>query len=442
MASIGENTNLDKALLKENINKIDGLHSKVNEINYDLTIIVDGYEFKITELGKVTSTGEIANKLPENTPTTDAGTEVAIKDSWLTDTIRIVKTENGEEKEVTKVASVYAVSAGNGETVPVPYGFYYVGGNLKTGVVISDQESDKYGKGVEKGTDKTSHEYAPKLKGNQFVWIPCDIEGYKKYNWGGYSINSWDTSTNTAEKTQILKYGGFYVGRYEVGTSEVKFKNNLKIEDGIATSGWLNNAYIVSNTTEDSKPTSKANEIPYYSVNFETAKTMSERMYNTNSVHSGLLTGTQWDVMLNYISNEENKNISKASDENYYKDLKTDNGWGNTQDVSLNNCRGKYSSINGSVISQWKDNLEEKKIQSTWVILTTGSTEDVKKKNIYDVLGNLREATQEAVQSGYYMFRGGCILSNSSSAAACYREALPISDTGTPSGFRVALFIK
>ena len=35
---------------------------------------------------------------------------------------------------------------------------------------------DKY----EAGIDKTSHEYAVQLKGNQFVWIPCTIENYKK----------------------------------------------------------------------------------------------------------------------------------------------------------------------------------------------------------------------------------------------------------------------
>ena len=84
MSSIGTNGSINDDLLKENINNIEGLDKKVNEINYDLTIKVDGYEFKISRLGKVTSTGQAVGEPPENTPSTNAGTEVALKDSWST----------------------------------------------------------------------------------------------------------------------------------------------------------------------------------------------------------------------------------------------------------------------------------------------------------------------------------------------------------------------
>ena len=113
--------------------------------------------------------------------------------------------EKLEIKNVEKVATVYSVSVGDGKTVPVPKGFYYVGGSINTGVIISDNEADKYdGK-----TDKTTHEYATKLKGNQFVWIPCTIDEYTKIDFGMQNMASWDRETNTAEETQISKYGGF-----------------------------------------------------------------------------------------------------------------------------------------------------------------------------------------------------------------------------------------
>ena len=112
-----------------------------------------------------------------------------------------------ETEEISKVATVYPVSVGNGEIVPVPKGFYYVGGSINTGVIISDNEADKYDGKI----DKTTHEYATKLKGNQFVWIPCTIDEYTKIDFGMSNASSWDRETNSAEKEQIEKYGGFYV---------------------------------------------------------------------------------------------------------------------------------------------------------------------------------------------------------------------------------------
>ena len=52
------------------------------------------------------------------------------------------------------------------EYINVPEGFYYVGGTIDTGVVISDNKDD-----YNKGTD---YETTLKLKGNQYVWIPVD----------------------------------------------------------------------------------------------------------------------------------------------------------------------------------------------------------------------------------------------------------------------------
>ena len=50
------------------------------------------------------------------------------------------------------------------EGVPIPVGYYYVGGTKNTGVVISDKESDE-----NKGD---AHSVSATLVGNQFVWVP------------------------------------------------------------------------------------------------------------------------------------------------------------------------------------------------------------------------------------------------------------------------------
>ena len=470
MASYDENATLNKELLKDSLNKIDGINPKVTEVTWDLKVNVDGYEFTITEVGTVTCVGrKDQENLPENSKDNpqDAGTEVAVKDSWKTQTARHIKTNNGSEvTEVEKVSTVYAISVGNGETVPVPYDFYYVGGSIDTGVIISDNEADKYdGK-----TDKTTHEYATKLKGNQFVWIPCTINEYTKIDFGMQYMASWDRETNTAEEEQIEKYGGFYVGRYEAGIStldettntfkdSVTFNNSASlynpvgIQSGINNWGWQNYDYIargkvITDSNYQNKATGniveKANSIPYYHTDYYTAVEMSKRLYSNNSyVQSGLITGTQWDMMMKFLS-----------DSSDYSDMKSTQ-WGNYDNVSLSNLRGYYTNVNTSNAStdgfKSTEGFTTNSGTSSWVILTTGTTEQVLRKGLYDVAGNLWEWTQEAsylANLGYntsyntYSLRGGSFNGAYESNPACYRVSFCATATYTDYGFRPVLYIK
>ena len=470
MASYDENASLNKDLLKDSLNKIDGINPKVTEVTWDLKVNVDGYEFTITEYGTVTCLGRKEQEnLPENNKYNpqDAGTEVALKDSWKTQTARHVKTEDGSEvTEVEKVSTVYAISVGNGETVPVPYDFYYVGGSIDTGVIISDNEADKYdGK-----TDKTTHDYATKLKGNQFVWIPCTINEYTKIDFGMQNMASWDRETNTAEEEQIEKYGGFYVGRYEAGIStldettntfkdSVTFNNSASlynpvgIQSGINGWGWQNYDYIargkvITDSNYPNKVTGniveKANSIPYYHADYYTAVEMSKRLYSNNSyVQSGLITGTQWDMMMKFLSDSTN-----------YSDMKSTQ-WGNYDNVSLTNLRGYYTNVNSSNGStdgfKVASSLTTNSGTGSYVLLTTGSTEQVLRKGLYDVAGNLWEWTQEAsyvANLGYnttyntYNLRGGSFYYAFASGPACYRAYYSAPTSNTNIGFRPVLYIK
>ena len=371
-----------------------------------------------------------------------------------------------ETEEISKVATVYPVSVGNGETVPVPKGFYYVGGSINTGVIISDNEADKYDGKI----DKTTHEYATKLKGNQFVWIPCTIDEYTKIDFGMSNASSWDRETNSAEKEQIEKYGGFYVGRYEAGVStldeetdtfkdSVTFSNNASLFNsvtagtGINNWGWQNYDFIargkvITDSNYPNKATGniveKANSIPYYHADYYTAVEMSKRLYSNNSyVQSGLITGTQWDMMMKFLSDSSN-----------YSDMKSTQ-WGNYDNVSLTNLRGYYTNVNTSNAStdgfKSAEGFTTNSGTSSWVILTTGSTEQVLRKGLYDVAGNLWEWTQEAsyvANLGYnttyntYNLRGGSFYGAYASVPACYRVDGFAPSTGTGLGFRPVLYIK
>ncbi len=370
-----------------------------------------------------------------------------------------------ETEEISKVATVYPVSVGNGETVPVPKGFYYVGGSINTGIIISDNEADKYDGKI----DKTTHEYATKLKGNQFVWIPCTIDEYTKIDFGMSNASSWDRETNSAEKEQIEKYGGFYVGRYEAGVStldeetdtfkdSVTFSNNASLFNsvtagtGINNLGWQNYDFIargkvITDSNYSNKATGniveKANSIPYYHADYYTAVEMSKRLYsNSLYVQSGLITGTQWDMIMKFLS-----------DSSDYSDMKSTN-WGNYDNVSLTNLRGYYTnvSLNGST-DGFKNTSDVKTNEGTnsYVLLTTASTEQVLRKGLYDLAGNLWEWTQEAsyianlsynTTFNTQILRGGSFHFLYSSESACCRFYHYVVSTYTSCGFRPVLYIK
>ena len=475
-ASYDETGKINDNYLKENVNKIEGLNKKVETVTYDLKIVVDGFEFTISEYGKITGEKKEVATLPDNTKDTDAGTNVKVPDSWKSQNVKYIKTTDGTEVTTLEtVATVYAVSDGKNNTVPVPQGFYYVGGDISTGVVISDNEVDKY----EKGKDKTTHEYATKLKGNQFVWIPCSINNYKKIDWGKESTK-WDKETNFLENSQIEKYGGFYVGRYEAGVSTLneetgKFEdsvtfndnkslfNSVAIQTGINNWGWQNYDYTARQTgtivsTGSNKATGsiveKANIIPYYHADYYTAVEMSRRMYKDDTqrnkyVTSGLITGTQWDMICKYM---QDSGVDVTSSD-----------WGNYDNISLGGTednkklRGYYTNVNTNATTDGfkkiEDGFKTNSGSNSWVILTTGSTEQVKKMNLYDIAGNLLEWTQEtsyAKKTDYnsderlntYTIRGGGFNSTNDSRPACYRNSFYTTGTNTNVGFRAMLYIK
>ena len=415
-ASYDSTGKMNNEYLKENVNKIDGLDKKVDTVTYDLKIVVDGFEFTISEYGKITGEKKEVATLPDNTKDTDAGTNVKVPDSWNSQNVKYIKTTDGTEVTTLEtVATVYAVSDGQNNTVPVPNGFYYVGGNKKSGVVISDDERDKNkfaGKadvpavavynsdGTVKTENLSSEEQAQTLFGNQFVWIPCTVEEYKKCNvWNGTTQTgttlqngNWETKTNTSEKIQIEKYEGFYIGRYEAGTSNLT-SNKIDFSKGYSTSNFMNTNFRAEFITSG-KITSKAGKIPYYHADYETAQTMTQAMYNNNYVRSGLVTGTMWDVTLNYLKSQDSTlNLTNTL-------------WGNYNDTKLTNCKGRYIPIdtsNGTTLDIQPNNDGTKH----YGIMTTASSEDIKKGNIYDMAGNLWEWTEEL---SYDMSNNYCIL--------------------------------
>ena len=399
----------------------------------------DKYQFKVeenlnTEFISIVDVEKIGEVVPPATEDTEVGTKVETPSNWKTETPDYVEVESG--KIITKsseVASVYAVSVGGKDVVPIPKGFYYVGGNLQTGVVISDNEEDSYEKNKR---DMSSYEDTVNLVGNQFVWIPCTTSEYKKCDtWNGTKQKNgtlanaeWDTTTTKSGLMQIEKYGGFYVARYEAGLAETITEFTT---DQIHTGA--NQVYNLDGT-----PQSKAGMVPWIFIDWTHSKANAESMYNNNYVSSGLIVGTQWDVILNIMLKKSEVSAS---------DLVNSNSWGNYLDNSIS-YNGRLAKIDYNSVATLKPfgTKGEGKTNSSGKgdLLTTGASSIAEKYHIFDLAGNVWEWTEEtsiyATSEQYRVLRGG---SCDSSWPVCYRHGKnTVKKTSFNVGFRVVLYIK
>ena len=135
-------------------------------------------------------------------------------------------------------------------------------------------------------------------KGNQFVWVPCNLEGTEDivkfaryfYNSDTKKVETCDTNdyisfygNNIGEpnledinelKNSISRYGGFYIGRFEVGqeNGQAVIKKNAK--------AWNN-------------------------INYNDAKKIADNFYNENivNVKSGLCNSYIYDTTSSWLYN-------------------------------------------------------------------------------------------------------------------------------------------
>ncbi len=348
--------------------------------------------------------------LPDNTPTTPAGTHVKPPAKWL-GTI------------------VDAVADGKGNTFPVPKNFYYVGGDYTNGVIISDAPVDAYD-GV---TDKTTWEYTTNLVGNQFVWIPCTTDEYHKTNWG-VSYAGYDTEDGAgAEMMQIAKYGGFYVGRYEAGLADTITEY---------TGNQINNATSSPGYNVEGIPKSRAGELPWIFISQINSKKSAEKMYeNSDYVTSGLITGTQWDVMLNKFIGTTNQNGLILTE----NDIKNSSKWGNHANTNIRytgRAANLFQSGNNWYIGPW-GTKQTNATTGTYTEYTTGASKAAEAYHTYDVAGNVFEWTEEIGEKTINsVLRGGSCYHDSANSA-CYRHGSHLSSyMFFELGFRVVLYIK
>ena len=376
--------------------------SKIKELKEKVRIDIAGKRVEnINGELRVSVLKEILDKYFDNVPVETqitSETKLKAKEEYGKYEMKISDIDVGE---ITYETSYTIFKDVNGEQVPIPEG-YIVSENsdeniVNKGLVISDS------------------------RGNEYVWISCTVDSssnklqYKRTEWGvekdgtdnsraikdeltlkdidvTYSKTDTDNGINeeiskeivaqiNAEKESIKKYGGYYIGRYEVGKD--------------------NKTAVI-----------KAEQEPYVNIKWSKAYELAKGIGGGEGATTYLCSSYSWDTAINFIQNTTGKN--------YATSIIGFNGNWKSQEV-------KDSS--GKVI----------KPVNTAQRLNTGLTTAL--CNIYDMGGNVGEFTTELNPgtSETVVLRGGF---NDHSCPAGFRWDVSSDGASSLYGFRATLFLK
>jgi hypothetical protein len=376
--------------------------SKIKELKEKVRIDIAGKRVEnINGELRVSVLKEILDKYFDNVPVETqitSETKLKAKEEYGKYEMKISDIDVGE---ITYETSYTIFKDVNGEQVPIPEG-YIVSENsdeniVNKGLVISDS------------------------RGNEYVWISCTVDSssnklqYKRTEWGvekdgtdnsraikdeltlkdidvTYSKTDTDNGINeeiskeivaqiNAEKESIKKYGGYYIGRYEVGKD--------------------NKTAVI-----------KAEQEPYVNIKWSKAYELAKGIGGGEGATTYLCSSYSWDTAINFIQNTTGKN--------YATSIIGFNGNWKSQEV-------KDSS--GKVI----------KPVNTAQRLNTGLTTAL--CNIYDMGGNVGEFTTELNPgtSETVVLRGG-VYNYYSPAGDRWDNSS--GNAGSVYGFRATLFLK
>ncbi len=355
------------------------------------------------------------------------------------------ETEQAQIEEQRKLAMLeasvhleeYEYTDANGEKVNIPAqcAVSKVEGEntLENGLVIIDINGNEWvwievpksempdGLRFENETDYTTLETALQTYVNIYRGASVD-EWYSEEQHGFASAEEYN---NLKQKMleSIYINGGFYIGRYEVGS----FDSPVTSEDTTRTAVIQKGAY------------------PYNYVTCKQAEELSEGLAIGEKI-SSLMFGIQWDLALKYL--EINADWDTSNEASYY--LKSNSSaWGNYRDIEFTvEQDNKYAIYSNSSLGEWA-NVPVNYIKPIYdsnengVLLSTGATDRNSKMNIYDLAGNVFEWTLErsSTNADYpCVGRGGYYCNTGSIAPASNRYRYSTSYNTNDFGFRTALY--
>ena len=289
--------------------------------------------------------------------------------------------------------------------MPIPNGFYYVGGTKNDGVVISDSSADE-NRGAE-------HDKITGMQGNQFVWVPVEnpdeyfIEETVK-------LNGVETTTNVYSKLTMRDGDSYTSGKpgninsvrepdvlsnYDIDAQYYRdilgYGSTKEMADSLVKEykrmyesikkykGFYIGRYELTGTVET--PTVKAGAVltadsaqakNWYGLR----KACREIIKNNANVESTMIYGVEWDMTTEWLKSTKFAEEPEKVDED-------SSSWGN------------YSNSSGAAA-----------IEGAGEPQNTGYSEVWSANHIYDLAGNYWDYTQEAGDTDGRVFRGRLLL--------------------------------
>ena len=250
-------------------------------------------------------------------------------------------------------------------------------------------------------------------KGNQFVWVPIDGTNVPYAKWCTTSISYTKTTGDDlpigiTETNQITKYGGFWIGRYEAGRSDV---------DTATTA--------TNNVSSGVELLIREGAQPWNLISYTNAKKVAESYVNNINVKSGLVTGTQWDSVAKWVENAGYDVSSNST------------SWGNYYTNTSVAVTGRYSTSRSNT-HVWQTGTFSKSGNKA-LFTGTGIYETAKSNNIYDLAGNMYEWTAEQYSNNFIVRAGSGDYGSTDPVA--FRDSVGASYTHYVLGFRVVLYV-
>ncbi len=342
---------------------------------------------------------------------------------------KIEKQEEQERQliEATRVTTNTEYKDRNGETAIIPKGFTLSGiaseQTVDGGLVIYDIPE------AEVESINWEDPNSVKTKYNQFVWVPVGISSSDTetsvamfYSADEPYENGYDGEEDDYAEAvaSVYKNGGFYIGRYEAGSTVKRTSGNASTTTNLVV---RQDAYPYNFVEWGATLTDIGTKGAVY---------LSKQLYsnkNEYGVKSNLISGTAWNATMNFIKTK--KNVTNSLD------------WANYLSSTFTIQRGAYCVEYGSWITV---NGSYTKPVNSSVMLTTGSSDIFCANNIYDLAGNchewsLRAATKVGDRHIYGGSAGKFSWSEAGSGASA-SQYLTVPGAGFLVGFRPVLYIK